>query len=127
MCTSAALTSQRAALALLENAEEISPPPRAARSRSGGTRSLPARARESWGREPRRPDGAFYWWTPLPAGAGSDDLAFATKLRDEGRVVTTPGFAFGPAGRGHLRVSFAAKPELVAEGARRMAPFFANA
>lgn len=125
MCTSAALTSQRAALALLENTEEIA----AAARREVAVRwdAFSTAARESWGREPRRPDGAFYWWTPLPAGAGTDDLAFATKLRDEGRVVTTPGFAFGPAGRGHLRVSFAAKPELVAEGARRMAPFFAKA
>ena len=118
MCTSAALTSQRAAIALLDAADDVA----AAARREMATRweAFSSTAAECWGVRPRRPDGAFYWWSALPPHAGTDDLAFALRLRDEAHVVTTPGFAFGPSGKGRLRISFAAAPERVAEGVRRM-------
>ena len=42
------------------------------------------------------------------------------RLRDEAHVVTAPGFAPGPEDRGYLRFSFAARPERVVEGVKRM-------
>jgi aspartate/methionine/tyrosine aminotransferase len=119
MCTSASIASQRAALALLEATDETTAAAR--REMDARWEAFASTAESAWGARPRRPDGAFYWWTALPPHAGTDDLAFALRLRDEAHVVTTPGFAFGTAGRGRLRVSFAAKPERVAEGVRRMA------
>lgn len=119
MCTSASVPSQRAALALLADSAAVTALAR--EEVAARWDALAETAREAWGAELRRPDGAFYWWTPLPAHAGSDDLAFALRLRDEAHVVTTPGFAFGAGGRGHLRISFAARPERVAEGVRRLA------
>jgi aspartate/methionine/tyrosine aminotransferase len=122
MCTSASVASQRAALALLQNEADVCA--RARREVDARFAAFAEAAREAFGATPARPDGAFYFWTKLPAHAGSDDLAFATRLRDEAKVVVTPGFAFGPAGRGRLRLSFAARPEVVAEGARRLAPLW---
>ena len=41
-------------------------------------------------------------------------------LKRESHVVTIPGAAFGPAGEGHLRFSFACSPEEIVEGFRRL-------
>ncbi|HYC79342.1 MAG TPA: pyridoxal phosphate-dependent aminotransferase [Planctomycetota bacterium] len=125
LCTSAALPSQRAALALIEASDDVLPAAR--REMSARWEAFASAARDAWGVEPRRPDGAFYYWTAVPAHAGTDDLAFALRLRDEARTVVTPGFAFGPAGRGRLRLGFAARPELVAEGVRRTARLWRGA
>jgi aspartate/methionine/tyrosine aminotransferase len=51
-------------------------------------------------------------------------VAFALRLRDEAKVVLIPGLAFGEAGRGHARLSFAATPDQLCEGVRRLAPFW---
>jgi aspartate/methionine/tyrosine aminotransferase len=70
------------------------------------------------------PDGTFYHFMPLPPEAHADPLAFALKLRDEAGVVLIPGLAFGEGGRGHARLSFAATPEQLQEGVRRLAPYW---
>jgi aspartate/methionine/tyrosine aminotransferase len=76
---------------------------------------------EFWGIDAPPPDGAFYYWTRLPDAAIADPLAFCFKLRDEAKVVTVPGSLFGDAGKEYVRISFAASPEQLREGIRRMA------
>lgn len=71
-----------------------------------------------------RPDGGFYLWLELPEAARDDPFAFCIRLRDEAGVVLIPGLAFGEAGRNHVRLSFAAGPDQIAEGVRRLAPFW---
>ncbi|HLP31016.1 MAG TPA: hypothetical protein VK150_06615, partial [Geothrix sp.] len=61
---------------------------------------------------------------PLPESAKADPLAFCLTLRDEAKVVLIPGLAFGEGGRGHARLSFAATPEQLQEGVRRLAPYW---
>jgi aspartate/methionine/tyrosine aminotransferase len=121
--TSAAMPSQRAALALLQQAPAV-----LAASRTECARRFEALAtacRRHLGLELQPPDGAFYLWIALPAHVDrSDPVAFALKLRDEARVVIIPGTAFGEAGRGWARISFAAQPEQIAEGIRRLAPLW---
>ena len=125
--TAAARPAQRAALALLEASDEVC----AASRREVGTRwqALREATLAAWGSEAPAPDGAFYSFLPLPPGAGEpalrDPWSFCMRLRDEARVVVVPGEVFGPAGRGHVRLSFAASPEQIREGVRRLAPFFA--
>ncbi len=58
------------------------------------------------------PDGAFYAF-PKIVGINMPALDFAHLLVDEAKVVTIPGDSSGPAGRGHVRMSFAAEPELI--------------
>lgn len=120
--TAASATSQRAALALLEASEEVLPQ---------GRREIHARweaLASAWAAhfdvEIAPPDGTFYHWIPLPSSAHADPFGFCVRLRDEGKVVLVPGSAFGEAGRTYARLSFAASPEQLAEGVRRMAPFW---
>jgi aspartate/methionine/tyrosine aminotransferase len=60
----------------------------------------------------------------LPPSATADPVAFALRLRDEAKVVLIPGLAFGEGGRAHARLSFAATPEQLEEGVRRLAPYW---
>jgi aspartate/methionine/tyrosine aminotransferase len=54
-------------------------------------------------------------------------MAFCLRLRDEAGVVLVPGLAFGEGGRSHARLSFAARPEQITEGVKRLAPFWSPA
>ena len=119
--TAAARPTQLAALALLEASDEVLPAAREELLRRWDALAS-AWERHVGGRlDP--PDGSFYHWAPLPEGAG-DPMAFCVRLRDEGRVVLVPGDAFGEGGRRHARLSFAASPEQIEEGVRRLAPYW---
>jgi aspartate/methionine/tyrosine aminotransferase len=120
--TGTATPAQWAALTLLENSDTILAEARAA----VGLRwqALAAALREELGQVVTPPDGTFYHFLPLPASAYVDPLALCLKLRDEAKVVLIPGLAFGEGGRKHARLSFAATPEQLREGVRRLAPYW---
>ena len=80
----------------------------------------------AFGASPRRGAGGFYHWQPLPPAALADPMAFCLRLRDQGGVVVVPGLAFGPGGRGHIRLSYAGDPSQIGEGVRRLAPFWSE-
>ncbi|MEF8841207.1 MAG: aminotransferase class I/II-fold pyridoxal phosphate-dependent enzyme [Haloarculaceae archaeon] len=65
-----------------------------------------------------RPQGAFYAF--LEPEVDADDLAFAKYLLREHGVVLAPGSAFGEAGVGRLRLSFASSLERLEEGFDRI-------
>ena len=65
-----------------------------------------------------RPQGAFYAF--LEPDVDADDLAFAKYLLREHDVVLAPGSAFGEAGAGRLRLSFANSMERLEEGFDRI-------
>jgi len=122
MVTAAARPSQLAALALLRHSERV-----LVQGRSELSRRWEAFSKAfsiHFGRQPRSAAGGFYHWLELPAQGKADPLAFCLRLRDEGGVVVVPGFAFGEAGRGHVRLSFGGDPADIAEGLRRLAPFW---
>lgn len=120
--TCASAPCQRAALALLEHSDTVLPEARTElRAR---WEALAEAFSTELGQRLVPPPGAFYHWLPLPEGAGPDPMAFCLKLRDEGGVVLVPGSTFGRAGERFLRLSFAAFPEQLREGVRRMAPFW---
>ena len=62
-----------------------------------------------------RPDGGFYVFVDVRTFA-DDTRAFARTLLERGRVVLTPGEYYGPAGAGHLRLSFAVAPDVIDRG-----------
>ncbi|MGA2586436.1 MAG: aminotransferase class I/II-fold pyridoxal phosphate-dependent enzyme [Candidatus Aminicenantales bacterium] len=74
-----------------------------------------------------KPEGTFYVFVDVadkkPEFGGSLDIAMGLLTKE--KVVTIPGVAFGPRGEGHLRLSFAAEPEQIEEGIRRLGRFFA--
>lgn len=66
-----------------------------------------------------RPDGAFYVFPDISRfGLKCEELA--NLLLDKGKVVTTPGTAFGSYGEGHLRLSLATSMEDLKVGVERM-------
>lgn len=121
--TAAAAPCQRAALALLEASGSVLPQGR--REIAARWQALAEAWREHFGVTLALPAGAFYHWTPLPQN--SEPMDFCLRLRDEAKVVLVPGTAFGEGGRAHARLSFAAQPEQIREGIRRMAAFWEGA
>lgn len=74
------------------------------------------------------PEGAFYVYPNISAYLGKGKAAsaseLASRLLQEGHVVTVPGEAFGT--NDHIRISYAVSHADVAEGVRRMKAFFAK-
>lgn len=68
------------------------------------------------------PQGAFYAF-PNIAGTGLSDMEFTDRLLEIEAVAVTPGIAFGNAGAGHIRLSFANSDEMLSEGADRIKRF----
>lgn len=60
----------------------------------------------------RPPDGAYYAF-PKYLGFDMSAMDFAKLLIDEARVITVPGSGMGPAGQGHIRMSFAADASVI--------------
>ncbi len=69
-----------------------------------------------------RPGGAFYLF-PKIEGLGLTASAFAVGLLEEERVAVIPGDAFGAAGAGHVRCSFATGLDELKEAMARIARF----
>ena len=120
--TGAAHPAQRAALALLEDSEAIFQAAR--REIRVRWEALEAALKLYLGQAAAPPDGAFYHWMALPEAALPDPWGFCVRLRDEGGVVLVPGSTFGPQGNLFARLSFAAFPEQITEGVKRLAPFW---
>ena len=68
-----------------------------------------------------KPGGAFYVFVAVPA---CDTIATAKELAEKAQVLTIPGVAFGLAGEGFLRISYAASINDIDTGIRNIARFF---
>lgn len=71
------------------------------------------------------PQGAFYVFLDIRE-TGMDALTFCRRLLDEAHVACVPGDDFGPAGLGHIRLSYATSAENCAEGVRRIRNFLSS-
>ncbi|MFA5895486.1 MAG: pyridoxal phosphate-dependent aminotransferase [Thermoplasmata archaeon] len=65
-----------------------------------------------------KPAGAFYVFPAF--NVPMDDRALGETILKEAKVAVTPGSAFGDAGAGHLRFSYAASRDTITEGVRRI-------
>lgn len=68
------------------------------------------------------PEGAFYAFLNVSA-SGLDAETFAHRLLDEQRVCLVPGTAFGAAGQGHVRMSYATNVDTIRLGFDRIQQF----
>jgi aminotransferase len=116
---SAPTAAQYAALEALQNGEEHV---KGMVAEYGRRRELVVRAFGEMGLDMVEPRGAFYAF-PSVASTGLGDEDFAEKLLIEEKVAVVPGSAFGEAGRGHVRVCYAQKYDLLEEALRRMSRF----
>lgn len=69
------------------------------------------------------PEGTFYMWVDCSAVSG-DSKAVSCRLLEDSLVAMTPGVAFGDAGEGCLRLSFAVGEETLQEACRRIRSAF---
>jgi len=74
-------------------------------------------AEKGWAITP--PEGSMFIWAKVPDC--TDDMAFAEFCIKEAGVVVTPGRSFGTKGTGSVRIALVREPEILAEGARRIA------
>lgn len=65
-----------------------------------------------------RPDGAFYVFPKIDSP--QDSATLCERILKEASVAVTPGSAFGSAGEGHIRISYAASRDTIQEGIRRI-------
>lgn len=72
------------------------------------------------GFEIARPNGAFYIFAKIPKRFGSDSMAFCVDLAKKVHLAVIPGIAFGEAGEGYIRISYAASMEKLREAMKRM-------
>ena len=70
----------------------------------------------------RLPRGAFYAF-PYVGGFGLTSREFSLRLIDEEKVACVPGSAFGPAGEGFMRCSYATEMDAIKEAMARLAVF----
>ena len=69
-----------------------------------------------------KPQGAFYAFVDVRL-TGLDSDEFSRRLLDEERVAVVPGEAFGEAGRGFVRLSYAGDADELREGIARLRAF----
>ncbi len=68
------------------------------------------------------PEGAFYAFADITR-TGLSDAEFGDRLLEQEAVAVTPGIAFGPSGRDHVRLSFANDDEMLQESVERIRRF----
>ncbi|MFD1418140.1 aminotransferase class I/II-fold pyridoxal phosphate-dependent enzyme [Companilactobacillus keshanensis] len=73
-----------------------------------------------------KPDGAFYVFPAIPKKFGLTSEEFCRKLAKEGKVGVVPGDAFGEAGEGFFRVSYATSMDNIQEAMKRLKAFTAK-
>lgn len=72
-----------------------------------------------------KPDGAYYVF-PKYLGFNLSSFDFAKLLVDEAKIITIPGSPMGPSGQGHIRMSFAANPNVIHKAFDRIDQFAKN-
>ncbi len=117
MC--APTVSQRAALAALRHGEPFVQDMVAEYDRR---RRLIVDGLNNLGLDCFEPQGAFYAF-PSVHVTGMDDAQFAERLLREERVALIPGTAFGAAGKGYVRCSYATGYEKIEEALERLQRF----
>lgn len=125
MTTAAARPSQLAALALLNRSDSILPASR--QEVADRWHCLKACLAAELGHDARTPDGGFYYWLGLPLSAHAEPVEFCLRVRDLSGVIVIPGLAFGEAGRGFVRLSFAGSCSDIREGVKRLGQVWRNA
>jgi aminotransferase len=88
-------------------------------------RKMMVRGLNAMGLPTFEPRGAFYCF-PRISGLGMSDEEFAERLLVEERVALVPGGAFGPTGRGHVRICYATPMDELEEALIRIGRFVEN-
>lgn len=74
--------------------------------------------------EYQKPQGTYYIFPKIKNSEAIDDVTFCLDILQQAKVVLVPGSAFGPSGKGHVRIVFAAEEEMLNQGFDRLDQYF---
>lgn len=117
LCASS--TSQYGAIAALEQCEDDV---KAMYDEYAARRVIVYEGLKSIGLPVFEPKGAFYIFPDITS-TGMSDEEFSEQLLKEEKVGVVPGSCFGPQGKGHIRISYAASREHIEEALNRIGRF----
>lgn len=78
------------------------------------------------GFEIARPNGAFYIFAKIPDGYTQSSMNFCVDLAEKNKLAIIPGSAFGAAGEGFVRLSYAASMEKLELAMERLTAYMAT-
>lgn len=78
------------------------------------------------GFEVARPNGAFYLFAKIPQEYVQNSMEFCIDLAEKNKLAVIPGSAFGSAGEGYIRISYAASMEKLVEAVNRLRNYTTN-
>lgn len=117
LVTAAATVSQKAAVrALIEGINDAQVMKKEYQAR----RDFVYDQMTSFGFDVAKPSGAFYIFAKIPANCLQDSMEFCVDLAQKEALAVIPGIAFGDAGEGYIRISYAASLENLQEAMARM-------
>lgn len=73
-----------------------------------------------------RPNGAFYLFAKIPPEYVQNSMEFCIDLAEKNKLAVIPGSAFGSAGEGYIRISYAASMEKLVEAVDRLRSYTVN-
>lgn len=73
-----------------------------------------------------RPNGAFYIFAKIPDGYTQNSMNFCVDLAEKNKLAIIPGSAFGAAGEGFVRLSYAASMEKLELAMERLTAYMAT-
>ena len=78
------------------------------------------------GFEVAKPSGAFYIFARIPEKFNQDSMEFCVDLAQKQQLAVIPGIAFGEAGEGYIRISYAASMEVLIEAMEKIKRYVAD-
>lgn len=72
------------------------------------------------GFEVAKPSGAFYIFAKIPTNCNQNSMEFCVDVAEKVQLAVIPGVAFGQAGEGYIRISYAASMEQLEEAMKRL-------
>lgn len=67
-----------------------------------------------------KPSGAFYIFAKIPTNFNQNSMEFCVDVAEKVQLAVIPGVAFGQAGEGYIRISYAASMEQLEEAMKRL-------
>jgi len=116
------LALQRAAVPVIDRAEELVKPLVASFQRR---RDVAVAALREAGFDAPVPRATLYLWVPLPEGMVSAE--FARIAMDDAGVIVMPGTGFGPSAEGYFRIALTVSEQRLREAAARLGKVLARA
>ena len=72
------------------------------------------------------PKASLYLWAKIPSSFGNNDVTFVNRILEECHVSLAPGSAYGPAGKGYVRLSVSISNSRLQEAISRLINWYSK-